>query len=106
VSAPSPEERPILTDRAPFSIWLRAQAARADRVGSFAQAALDDPAWPGGGEKSRIVEYLRAAGVRSFVVDTLDEAWAEFQKSHQLFLRTHKRRQKNKAAKAARKKNR
>lgn len=63
---------------------------------------MQDPYWPGGKDRGVLASYFQKMGARQFVMQSVREAWDEFE--------AHKRRSgtrdKARAARQARKKNR
>jgi YozE SAM-like fold len=92
----------LVPEDPPFDRWLRGQAHRKDRVGSLARVMAKDPEWPGGVSRAVVADYFRGQGAREFVMESVRLAWDEFEKQQ----RRARNRDKNRAAKTARKANR
>jgi hypothetical protein len=70
------------SDRTPlgdsFSVWLKAQTVRDDRVGDLARDAAQDPGWPVSWGLQVFMEHLDKHGACCEAYTALRAAWAEY----------------------------
>lgn len=93
---------PLLQDPSPFGSWLRSQVSRQDRVGAVARVAAQDPSWPGGGSRQKVISYFLDMGAREFVRASINQAWDEFDRLEKRARSKAQNRHRNKQRKATR----
>jgi hypothetical protein len=86
-----------------FSQWLWKQVGRDDTVGQLAHVVTRDPNWRGG-SRPQVLDYMRNMGANEATRHFMGQAYAEYEVAARAERIKTQRRNKNKAARQARKK--
>ncbi|MEU7058075.1 YozE family protein [Streptomyces sp. NPDC046197] len=68
-----------MADPAGFTPWLKAHTQELNLLGDLARSVAADPHWPAATDLETYRNYLEGQGAAPELIDTLREAWAEFQ---------------------------
>ncbi|MER6980825.1 YozE family protein [Streptomyces carpinensis] len=63
---------------ADFTQWLKGHDEELNALGDLARRVESDPRWPDGADVETYREYLEDNGAAPELIDTLSEAWGEF----------------------------
>ncbi|GAA3829723.1 YozE family protein [Streptomyces chiangmaiensis] len=68
-----------MNDTGDFTRWLKGHVEELNPLGSLARSIANDPQWPAAADIDTCRAYLESRGAAPELIDTLREAWAEFQ---------------------------